>query len=76
MQRQAYAPEPGYMFQIFTRNPQYGRAWEHCDYAKDRAEKKYLIENYRLAYGPSWEFSSIVLPYKFWSKKEAQQCTQ
>lgn len=37
----AYAPQQGYRYQILTRNQQYnGRAWEHCDYAKDTKEIK------------------------------------
>lgn len=31
----AYDPQDGYRFQILCRNPQYGRAYEHCDYATD-----------------------------------------
>ena len=48
---QAYAPESGYRYQLLCRNQQYDRAWEHCDYAADRADKRHLLENYRLAYG-------------------------
>jgi hypothetical protein len=62
----AYEPEQGYKYQIFCRNQQYsGREWEHCDYAKDSQEKKYLIGEYRLAYGVGWEFKSILLPRKY-----------
>jgi len=67
---QAYEPADGYKFQILARNPSYGRAWEHCDYAKDRQEKNYLIGEYRLAYGAGWEFQSILLPAKYWPKPE------
>lgn len=63
---QAYEPEQGYKFQILCRNQSYSRAWEHCDYAKDRTEKNYLIGEYRLAYGAGWEFKSILLPAKYW----------
>lgn len=66
-----YAPQAGYKFQIFTRNPQYGKAWEHCDYAKDAAEKGYLIGEYRLAYGAGWEFMSLQLPRECWAEKVA-----
>jgi len=65
---QAYDPQHGYKFQILTRNPSYGRSWEHCDYAKDRKEKADLIANYRQAYGAGWEFQSIMLPAKYWPK--------
>lgn len=68
---QAYSPQEGYRFQIIVRNPQYGRAFEHCDYAKDRQEKNYLIGEYRMAYGMGWEFKSILLPAKYWPKAEA-----
>ena len=64
----AYQPEYGYKYQIFCRNLQYSRAYEHCDYAKDVTEKRYLIENYRQAYGHGWEFKSILLPSKYWEK--------
>lgn len=68
---QAYDPQEGYKYQILTRNPAYGRAWEHADYAKDRQEKNYLIGEYRLAYGAGWEFKSILLPRKYWPKYES-----
>lgn len=61
----AYCPEQGYKFQILCRNQSYDRAWEHCDYAKDRKEKNYLIGEYRLAYGAGYEFQSILLPMKY-----------
>lgn len=60
----AYDPQPGYRFQILCRNG--SREWEHCDYAPDKAERKHLLENYRLAYGPGWEFRTILLPAKYW----------
>ena len=62
----AYEPQQGYKYQILTRNQEYGRTWEHCDYAKDRTEKNYLINEYRIAYGTRWEFKSILLPEKYW----------
>jgi hypothetical protein len=65
----AYEPADGYKFQIFTRNLKYGRAWEHCDYGTDRADKNYLIGEYRTAYGAGWEFKSILLPRKYWPKR-------
>lgn len=68
---QAYDPQEGYKYQILTRNPSYGLAWEHCDYATDRADKNHLIGNYRLAYGAGWEFKVITLPRKYWPKFES-----
>ncbi len=65
----AYCPEKGYMYQILCRHPQYnGREWEHCDYAVDRKDKKYLLNEYRLAYGGGWLFKTILLPNKYWKK--------
>lgn len=63
---QAYSPAEGYRYQILCRNPAYGRAYEHCDYASDPADKSHLLENYRLAYGGGWEFKTITLPRKYW----------
>lgn len=63
--RKAYEPEEGYKYQIFCRS---GREWEHCDYAKGAAEKKYLIKEYSMAYGSGFEFDSILLPAKFWPR--------
>jgi len=62
----AYDPQQGYKYQILTRHPVYnGREWEHCDYAKDRQEKSYLLGEYRLAYGVEWQFKVIYLPAKY-----------
>ena len=66
---QAYDPADGYRYQILCRNPAYGRAWEHCEYAEDRAERKHLVDNYRDAYGAGWEFRSILLPARYWPRK-------
>lgn len=66
---QAYDPQPGYMFQILVMTP-YDRAYEHCDYAEDRADKKHLLENYRQAYGAGYRFKTITLPQKYWKKVE------
>lgn len=64
----AYAPEQGYKYQIFCRHPQYnGREWEACDYARDFADKKHLLTNYRMAYGAGYEFKTILLPAKYWN---------
>jgi len=69
----AYDPQDGQQYQIFCRNRQYSREWEACDYAKDRTEKKHLIGEYSLAYGAGWEFKSVLLPAKYWPKREAAQ---
>lgn len=66
----AYDPQDGYKYQIFARNPSYGRCWESCDYAKDRTEKLYLVQEYRMAYGGGWEFKTILLPKKYWPQPE------
>ncbi|MFQ3543590.1 hypothetical protein Q7A53_05845 [Halobacillus rhizosphaerae] len=65
---QAYSPEQGYRYQILVKTP-YDRAYEHCDYAKDREEKNYLTNEYRLAYGVGYTFKSIELPQKYWNEK-------
>ena len=67
MRPQAYAPEDGYRYQLLARNPQHSRTWEHCDYAKTRQERSYLLREYRLAYGAGWEFRTILLPSRYWS---------
>jgi hypothetical protein len=69
---QAYDPQDGYRFQILCRNPSYGRAWEHCDYATDRSDRKHMLENYRLAYGAGWEFRTLQLPRQYWPKPAAK----
>ncbi|MGG4105184.1 hypothetical protein AAXB25_14805 [Paenibacillus lautus] len=65
----AYAPEQGYMFQILVMCPN-EREYEHCDYAKDKADKKYLLGEYRLAYGAGFRFKTETLPQKYWKEKE------
>jgi hypothetical protein len=65
---QAYAPEQGYKWQRLGRAGV--RTWEHCEYAKDAAEKRYLLEQYRLAYGTGWEFRTILLPARYWKGKD------
>lgn len=67
---QAYAPEPGQRFQILCQHPDFGRSFEHCDYAKDKQELQHLLDNYRMAYGPGWRFKTITLPRRFWPAKE------
>ena len=64
----AYDPQDGYQYHILCRNPSISREWEHCDYAKDRTERSYLVGEYRLAYGAGWEFTSILQPRKHWPK--------
>lgn len=65
----AYDPQEGYKYQILCRCPEWGRAWEHCDYAVDAADKKHLLENYRQAYPAGYYFQTITLPKKFWPKE-------
>lgn len=66
----AYSPEKGYMYQILVKFPQ-SREYEHCDYAVNTADKKYLLENYRMAYkGTGASFRVIPLPQKYWAKKK------
>jgi hypothetical protein len=65
---QAYDPQQGYKYQILCRNQSYSRTWEHCDYAKDRQEKNYLINEYRMAYGVGYEFKAITLPQRYWQE--------
>lgn len=62
----AYSPEPGQMYQLFCRKD--SREWEHCDYAKDRAEKKQMQAGYLMAYR-GFELKTIMLPAKYWPKK-------
>lgn len=62
----AYDPREDYKYQIFCRYND--RTWDHCDYAKDYDEKKYLIGEYRVAFGSGWEFKTILLPRKYWPK--------
>ena len=56
----AYEPEQGYKYQILTKY--LNENWEHCDYAKDRQEKNYLLNEYKLAYGSDFSFKIIQLP--------------
>lgn len=62
----AYDPQQGYKYQILTKS-QCDRSYEHCDYAKDKGERNYLLGEYRLAYGPSFSFKTILLPRKYWN---------
>lgn len=64
----AYDPQYGYRYQLLTRNISYSREWEHCDYALNYKDRAYLLQNYREAYGPGWEFKTIELPKKYWNE--------
>ena len=66
---QAYAPEHGYRFQLLVKTPG-ERAYEHCDYAIDTADKNHLLKEYRMAYGHGFSFKTITLPAKYWPTKE------
>lgn len=66
----AYDPAPDSKYQIFCRNKSYSREWEHCDYAESKADRDYLLVNYRQAYGAEWEFKTILLPKKYWPKQK------
>lgn len=59
-----YDPQQGYRYQILCRGV-YDREYEHCDYATDRKDKTHLLSNYRNAYGPTFEFKTILLPSKY-----------
>jgi hypothetical protein len=62
-----YSPEYGYKYQILTRDNS-SREFEHCDYAKDKAEKDYLLAEYRMAYGSGFNFKVVLLPQKYWKQ--------
>lgn len=66
----AYSPEQGYKYQILVRS---NGQWEHCDYAKDKTEKNYLLNEYQLAYGGGFEFKTILLPTKYHSAKHLEE---
>jgi hypothetical protein len=61
----AYAPEQGYKYQIFCKYVG-DKELEHCDYATSRDELKYLIKNYKEAYGSDFSFTWHLLPKKYW----------
>lgn len=69
----AYDPQEGYKYQILVMCPG-ERSYEHCDYATDCADKKCLLGNYRLSYGAGFAFKTILLPQKYWPKKEGTTC--
>ncbi len=62
----AYDPQQGYQYQIFCKSP-YERELEHCDYAVNRTDLKYLIDNYKHAYGAEFSFRWTLLPKKYWT---------
>lgn len=64
----AYDPQEGYKYQILGRNLSYSREYEHIDYAKDKEERDYLLNEYNMAYGGGWQFKVILLPKKYWNK--------
>lgn len=63
----AYEPQQGSKYQILTKYRS-ERAFEHCDYAKDKQEKEYLLNEYKLAYGSNYTFKVILLPKKYWNE--------
>lgn len=64
-----YDPEYGYKYQLIIRYSAISREWEHLDYAKDKADKDYLIDNYILANRNNGaEIKAIRLPQKYWIK--------
>jgi len=60
----AYDPQTGYKYQILSRY--LNNSYEHCDYAKDKQEKNYLLSEYKLAYGNQFSFKVMSLPKKYW----------
>lgn len=66
-QPKAYSPEQGYKYQLLVKFPEC-REWEHCDYAKDKKEKNFLLGEYALSYrGTGATFKTIMLPQKYWN---------
>lgn len=61
----AYDPQQGYSYQLLVLCPG-NRSYEHCDYAKNKADKDRLLAEYRLAYGVGFSFKVIPLPRKYW----------
>jgi hypothetical protein len=62
----AYYPEQGYKYQILVWD-NYNRCYDHCDHAKDKQEKNYLVGEYRLSFGNGFRFKVIELPRKYWN---------
>lgn len=63
----AYNPQQGYRYQLLIWDS-YNREYDHLDYAKDKEEKDYLLNEYKLAnhYG----IKVIELPQKYWNNKQ------
>lgn len=70
----AYEPCNGQMYQILLWDS-YNREYDHLDYAKDSAEKKNLLDEYRLAYGAGFRFKTIKLPQKYWKNSKPTMTT-
>lgn len=64
----AYDPQPDWRYQLLIRCPG-NRAYEHLDYARDKADKNFLLQEYRLVYTYPYVLKVIVLPKKFWPTK-------
>lgn len=62
-----YDPQQGYMYQLFVKTP-HQRAYEHLDYAEDKADKNHLMKEYKIAYGAGYYFKALLLPQKYWKK--------
>ena len=61
----AYEPQQGYKYQLLYMGHG-SREYESIDYAVDRKEKEYLINEYRLAFGGG-RFKAEMLPQKYWA---------
>ncbi len=64
----AYHPQNGYKWQILCR-PIDSRTWEHCDYAADDNDRRYLLGEYKIQ-RLGWQFRSILLPMRCWPKRQ------
>jgi hypothetical protein len=60
----AYEPQSGYMYQLLQYD-NYNREYDHLDYAKDREEKQYLLNEYRISGVKG--LKAIQLPKKYWN---------
>jgi len=65
----AYNPEQNYKYQILVKYEGYN-SYDHCDYAIDKQELIYLLNEYRTAYHGQCLFKIILLPKKYWPSKE------
>jgi regulation of enolase protein 1 (concanavalin A-like superfamily) len=59
----AYEPMQGQKYQILCKYK--NDFWEHCDYARTKEEKDFLLKEYKLAYGNEFTFKTILLPKKY-----------